>query len=112
MTCCKTPFPRENEPWAGIMLRCVAGWLSAASDGILFTEVAKVKDPRQEERALRQREANAHAVENGEPLPFPNMWDAIDPTKVDRDSTPAQVQASYRRFAELCRPRPRKQHRL
>jgi len=71
-----------------------------------------LKDSQQEERALREREANALAASEGQSLPFPNMWDALDPTKVDRDATPAQVHDSYLRFTALCRPRPRKSHRL
>ena len=81
-------------------------------DGILVREVAPVKDTAQEERAIHEREANARAATNGEVLPYPNLWDALDPSKVDRDSSPAQVHASYLRFAELCRPRPRKRHQL
>lgn len=61
---------------------------------------------------MREREANARAAAEGRPLPFANVWDTLDPTKVDRDATAAQVNASYLRFAELCRPRPRKRHRL
>jgi hypothetical protein len=75
-------------------------------------EAASLKDAEQQERAIREREANARAARDGAPLPFPNIWDAIDPTKVEKGATPAQIQASYLRFAELCRPRPRKQHRL
>ena len=71
-----------------------------------------MKDLQQHERAIREREANARAAAEGRPLPFPNIWDALDPTKVARDATPAEIQASYLRFAELCRPRPRKRHRL
>jgi hypothetical protein len=61
---------------------------------------------------VREREANAQAAAEGRPLPFANVWDHVDPTKVRRDATVAEVHASYLRFAELCRPRPRKRHRL
>jgi hypothetical protein len=71
-----------------------------------------VKNVQQEERAIAERGANARAAAEGMPLPFPNIWDTLDPTKVDRTATPAQVHASYLRFAMLCRPRPRIRHRL
>jgi hypothetical protein len=71
-----------------------------------------MKDPRQEERALRERQANAQAAAEGRPLPFPSIWDTLDPTKVASNATPAEVHTSYLRFAALCRPRPRKVHRL
>lgn len=71
-----------------------------------------MKDLRQEERALRERQANEVAAGQGRPLPFPNIWDTLDPTKVGSDATPAEVHASYLRFLTLCRPRPRKVHRL
>jgi hypothetical protein len=73
---------------------------------------AVLKNAEQEARALREREANARAAAEGRPLPHPNIWDALDPTKVDRNATPAEVHASYVRFAEICRPRARKRHRL
>lgn len=71
-----------------------------------------MKHPQQEERAIHERKANARAAAEGAPLPFPNIWDALDPSKVPRDATAAEVQASYLRFAQLCQPRPRKLHRL
>jgi hypothetical protein len=71
-----------------------------------------MKDSRQEERALRERQANEVAAAQRRPLPFPNIWDTLDPTKVASDATPSEVHASYLRFATLCRPRPRKVHRL
>jgi hypothetical protein len=63
-------------------------------------------------RALQQREANAAAYASGEPLPFPNIWDALDPTKVHPDATAAEIRASHREFDRLCRRRPRKRHVL
>jgi hypothetical protein len=70
------------------------------------------KDAEQEERAVRERAENARAAAQGGPLPFPNIWDSLDPTKVDRDATPEEVYASYLRFTKLCQPRARKRHRL
>ena len=70
------------------------------------------KTPAQQERALAERRANEEASQQGIPLPFPNPWDSVDATKVPRDATDAQIQASYEAFCSQCRPRARKQHRL
>lgn len=66
------------------------------------------KTPEQEARAMAEREANARALEAGEPLPYPNMWDAIDPTKVRPGATHEEILESVRQFNKLCAPRPRK----
>ena len=71
-----------------------------------------VKTAQQERLALDQRAANERAARAGEPLPFPNPWDRLDPTKVARDASPDEIQASYVAFTKLCRPRPRRKHRL
>lgn len=71
-----------------------------------------MKDSRQEDRALRERSANDLAAAEGRPLPFPNIWDTLDPSKVAPGATPSEVHASYLRFTALCRPRQRKVHRL
>jgi hypothetical protein len=71
-----------------------------------------VEQSDDERRAIAQREANGRAGAEGKPLPFPNVWDALDPTKVPPDATPAQILESVRRFAKRCRPRPRKRHVL
>jgi hypothetical protein len=70
------------------------------------------KSDAQLARAMAEREANEQAAAEGRPLPFPNLWDQLDPTKVPRDATTEQIQASYARFRELCPPRARKRHRL
>lgn len=70
------------------------------------------KTAEQERLALEQRAANERAARVGEPLPFPNPWDRWDPTKVSRDAGQDEVQASYIAFTKLCRPRPRRRHRL
>ena len=44
-----------------------------------------------EARAIAERAANAEAQARGEPMPFPNPWDAWDPTKVAADATPEQI---------------------
>lgn len=70
------------------------------------------KGAEREGSALEQRAANERAAQAGHPLPFPNLWDRLDPTKVDHDANPEQMQSSYVAFTKLCRPRPRRRHRL
>ena len=65
-----------------------------------------------EQAALAQRAANLRAATAGLPLPFPNVWDALDPTKAARDAAPAEILASHVEFRRRCRPRPRKRHAL
>ncbi len=71
-----------------------------------------VKEPEQEARALAERKANADAAAAEEPLPYPNPWDTLDPTKLPRDATPEQMQQRYREFRKLCPPPARKVHML
>ncbi len=61
---------------------------------------------------MAQRRDNERARRRGLPLPYPNLWDALDPTKVPRDATPEEIHRSYLEFSRLCRPRPRKTHTL
>lgn len=70
------------------------------------------KTAAQEQRATDERGANARAATTGEPLPFPNVWDRWDPTKVPATATAEEIQASYVRFRRLCQPRARIRHRL
>jgi len=46
------------------------------------------KGAEREGRALEQRAANDRAAQARQPLPFPNLWDRWDPTKVDRGASP------------------------
>jgi hypothetical protein len=69
-----------------------------------------VKPDSQEERAVAERAVNKQAKELGLPLPYPNIWDLLDPTKVDQDATPEEIHKSYQEFRKLCPPRPRKRH--
>ncbi|MSP59020.1 MAG: hypothetical protein EXR72_01545 [Myxococcales bacterium] len=71
-----------------------------------------MKDRRQTARAVAERAANERAARAGSPLPHPNPWDAIDPTKVARDATPEQIHRRYLEFNKLCPPRARKKHTL
>ncbi len=71
-----------------------------------------IKDEEQTARALAQRSANEEARKNGLPLPYPNIWDELDPTKVDRDATVDEIHRSYVEFTRVCRHRPRKSHTL
>ena len=57
-------------------------------------------------RSLAQRAANELALRAGEPLPFPNPWDALDPTKLPPDADAEQLQERVMRLAAICR-RPR-----
>lgn len=70
------------------------------------------KTKEQTARALAERAANREASEKGLPLPFPNVWDALDPTKVPRDATPEEIAASYREFCKICPPRQKRRHTL
>ena len=65
-----------------------------------------------ERRRLAQREANARAAEQGEPLPFPNIWDELDATKVPPSAPVEQRLASIREFRRICRPRPKRRHSI
>jgi hypothetical protein len=85
---------------------------AATPAGLRYPHDMRVKTRQQERRALAERAANAAARAAGLPLPFPNPWDALDPTKVPRDATPEQIQQSYRAFNEMCRPRPCKRYEI
>ena len=63
-------------------------------------------------RAMAERAANREAAEKGLPLPFPNPWDAVDPTKLPRDATREQITASYREFCRLCPPPTTRRHTI
>lgn len=67
-----------------------------------------MKTPEQESKAIAERDANRVAAECGEALPFPNIWDRLDPTKVPADATEEEVQRSYAAFRAICRPLPRR----
>lgn len=62
--------------------------------------------------AEEQRAANAAARDAGVALPYPNIWDVLDPTKVSPDATPEQLRASYEAFRHICRARPCRRHTL
>jgi hypothetical protein len=70
------------------------------------------KSEKQERRAEQERAANVRAAAEGRPLPSPNIWDRLDPTKVRPGATAEDIQASFARFQKLCRPRARIRHRL
>lgn len=71
-----------------------------------------MKTEQQEQRAEAERLANHRAALEGLALPYPNLWDRLDPSKVRGPATDEIMQASYAEFRKLSRPRPRKQHRL
>jgi hypothetical protein len=60
------------------------------------------KTRQQVDRALAERRANTQAAKAGNPLPYPNIWDELDPTKVPRDASEEEVQRSYAEFRRLC----------
>lgn len=66
---------------------------------------------RKEERALEQRAANAAAARAGRPLPFPNPWDTLDPTKLPRDASEAARLERITELRKICKPR-RKRHTI
>ena len=74
--------------------------------------MAPPKTKEQERRAELERESNVRAQLAGQLLPFPNLWDHVDPTKVCPPATDTELQDSYAEFRKICRPRARKQHRL
>lgn len=63
---------------------------------------------------MRERAANARAKERGEPMPHPNPWDAVDPTKLPADPPPTDEQMLERvkAFRASCRPPQPKKHYL
>ncbi|MEE8523337.1 MAG: hypothetical protein V3T72_05355 [Thermoanaerobaculia bacterium] len=67
---------------------------------------------RKEERALAQRAANAAAVRAGEPAPYVNPFLAFDPTKLEGDASPSEVQRRYREFCKICPPFRPKRHTI
>ena len=73
----------------------------------------EIRSSAQVARALAEREANACAKREGRPLPFPNPWDDLDPTKIlPEDAAPERIAARYREFNQLCRRPTRKVHVL
>ncbi len=71
-----------------------------------------IKDEEQAARALAQRAAKEEARKKGLPLPYPNIWDELDPTKVDRNASIEEIHLRYVEFTKLCQSRPRKRHIL
>ncbi len=67
---------------------------------------------RKEERALAQRAANAAAVREGKPLPYPNPWDSLDPTKLPRDASREARRQRHLEFSRLCPPFKPKRHTI
>lgn len=68
---------------------------------------------RKEARAEQERAANLAAELAGEPLPYPNLWDQLDPTKLAPGEDTPEARAQRRQeFRRRCRTRPRKRHVL
>lgn len=72
-------------------------------------EPVEIKSPEQLARALEERAANERAQREGRPLPYPNPWDELDPTKLlPEEATPERIAERYREFCKLCsRPKGR-----
>lgn len=71
-----------------------------------------IKTVEQIARALAQREANQRAHASDRPLPYPNPWDAVDPTKLPPGASDEAHQTRYEAFRELCPPPRRIEHTL
>jgi hypothetical protein len=54
-----------------------------------------------EQRACAEREQNTAAKVERRALPYPNLWDVLDPTKQTTD-TPEQRAERYLAFNRLC----------
>ena len=65
-----------------------------------------------EARAIAQRTANEEAAKKGLPLPYPNIWDFLDPTKLRPGATEEEIMARHREFKKICRPPPLKRHTI
>lgn len=78
----------------------------------MSVERQSVKTMSQKETQRRQREANSLAKQQGSPLPYPNLWDALDPTKLPEGASTEEIAKRYSQFSKLCAPRPRKEHTI
>lgn len=67
---------------------------------------------RKEERSSAQRAANAAATREGRPLPYPNPWDTLDPTKLPPDAHREAFRQRYLEFRKLCPPFKPKRHTI
>jgi hypothetical protein len=106
----------SRRPHRGLRRPTCASWAISVEDQALphvtgGARISSVASDR-EARAMAERAANEAARERGEPLPFPNPWDALDPTKVPPDATPEEIARSYAAFAEICRTPPCIRHVL
>jgi hypothetical protein len=61
---------------------------------------------------MAERRANTTAAARGEPLPYPNIWDQLDPTKLPRNAGEREILESIAAFLKLCPPPARKRHYL
>ncbi len=65
---------------------------------------------RKEERALAQRAANAAAMCEGKPPPYPNPLSASGPAKLPPDADPEERHQWYLEHRKSCRPFRPKRH--
>lgn len=71
-----------------------------------------MKSPEQEARAMAERTANERAAAAGEPLPYPNIFDVLDPTKVRPGATEEEIFRSHLEFRKICHKMIKKEHYL
>lgn len=95
-------------------MNAAARWTRRGTMGYTLVVARKFagKTPEQLARAEAERAANALAKEEGRPLPFPNPWDVLDPTKLPPGASDDEIQERCEAFSKLCAPRPRIVHEL
>ncbi len=67
---------------------------------------------RKEERALAQRAANAAALREGRPVPYPSPFSALGPAKLAPDASPEERRRWYLEHRKICRPFRPKRHTI
>lgn len=88
----------------------IAGILPGRYDETVSTD--EFKTEAQLNRQKDQRLANELAQTQNQPLPFPSIWDDLDPTKLDKGATPEEITQRYQDFCALCPPPPRKEYTI
>lgn len=71
-----------------------------------------IKSAEQQARQEFELEANRQAKLTGAPLPFPGVWDELDPTKLSEGASPEEITARYHAFCKLCPPPQKKKYTI